>query len=58
MIYMENYWANHYMKFGELTLDKYPTTNYTIGIASIEKMVAKMKETPWPIYKIKLGTDE
>lgn len=39
------------------TLDKYPTTNYTIGIASIDKMVAKMQETPWPIYKIKLGTD-
>lgn len=38
------------------TLDRYPTTNYTIGIATIEKMVAKMKETPWPIYKIKLGT--
>lgn len=35
----------------------YPTTNYTIGIASIEEMVSKMKETPWPIYKIKLGTD-
>ncbi len=37
--------------------DHYPTTNYTIGIATIEKMVEKMKETPWPIYKIKLGTD-
>jgi len=37
--------------------DHYPTTNYTIGIAPIEKMVEKMKETPWPIYKIKLGTD-
>jgi len=36
----------------------YPITNYTIGIASIEKMVAKMKEFPWPIYKIKLGTDD
>ncbi|WP_281540605.1 dipeptide epimerase [Maribacter aestuarii] len=36
----------------------YPTTNYTIGIAPIEKMVAKMKEFPWPIYKIKLGTDD
>lgn len=35
----------------------YPTTNYTIGLDSVEKMVAKMKETPWPIYKIKLGTD-
>jgi L-alanine-DL-glutamate epimerase-like enolase superfamily enzyme len=39
------------------TIDKYPTTNYTIGIAGIEKMVVKMQETPWPIYKIKLGTD-
>ncbi|MGB5553482.1 MAG: dipeptide epimerase [Flavobacteriaceae bacterium] len=38
--------------------EKYPITNYTIGIASIEKMVAKMKELPWPIYKIKLGTDD
>ena len=31
-------------------------SNYTIGIDSIENMVAKMKEMPWPIYKIKLGT--
>ncbi|MEZ4970674.1 MAG: dipeptide epimerase [Flavobacteriaceae bacterium] len=36
----------------------YPITNYTIGLDSIEKMVAKMKEVPWPIYKIKLGTDK
>lgn len=35
-----------------------PLTNYTIGIDSIEKMVSKMKELPWPIYKIKLGTKE
>jgi len=35
-----------------------PMTDYTIGIASIEKMVEKMKELPWPIYKIKLGTKE
>lgn len=39
-------------------LDHYPITNYTIGIASIAKMVAKMQETPWPIYKIKLGTED
>jgi len=36
----------------------YPTSNYTIGLASIEKMVSKMNETPWPIYKIKLGTKD
>jgi len=34
---------------------KYPITNYTIGIADIDTMVAKMKEQPWPIYKIKYG---
>lgn len=38
-------------------VDHYPITNYTIGLASIDKMVAKIKEKPWPIYKIKLGTD-
>ena len=35
-----------------------PLTNYTIGIDSIENMVRKLKEFPWPIYKIKLGTPE
>jgi L-alanine-DL-glutamate epimerase-like enolase superfamily enzyme len=35
-----------------------PLTDYTIGIDTIEKMVAKMQEKPWPIYKIKLGTPE
>lgn len=34
----------------------YPITNYTIGIDSLEKMVAKLQEKPWPVYKIKLGT--
>jgi len=35
-----------------------PLTDYTIGIASITEMIAKIKELPWPIYKIKLGTKE
>jgi L-alanine-DL-glutamate epimerase-like enolase superfamily enzyme len=35
-----------------------PLSNYTIGIDTIEKMVVKMEETPWPIYKIKLGTKD
>ncbi|MEX2513317.1 MAG: dipeptide epimerase [Cyclobacteriaceae bacterium] len=34
-----------------------PTTNFTIGIADLPKMIDKMKEVDWPIYKIKLGTD-
>ena len=33
-----------------------PITDFTIGIDSVEKMVAKMKERPWPIYKIKVGS--
>lgn len=35
---------------------KNPITDFTIGIDSVEKMVAKMKERPWPVYKIKVGT--
>lgn len=35
-----------------------PLTDYTIGIDGIERMVEKMEEKPWPIYKIKLGTRE
>ncbi len=37
-------------------ISKNSTTDYTIGIDTIEKMVAKMREKPWPIYKIKVGT--
>ncbi|HEX8562848.1 MAG TPA: dipeptide epimerase [Flavobacterium sp.] len=33
-----------------------PMTSYTIGIDSIEVMKQKIFDTPWPIYKIKLGT--
>ncbi len=35
-----------------------PVTDYTIGIDSIDSMLSKMKEQPWPIYKVKLGTDQ
>jgi len=36
---------------------KSPVTDFTIGIDTIDKMVAKMKEKPWPIYKIKVGVE-
>ena len=40
-----------------LRLENLPVSNYTIGIDTIERMVAKMREFDgWPIYKIKLGT--
>ncbi|GLU51048.1 dipeptide epimerase [Dyadobacter frigoris] len=41
-----------------LSIDRNPLTNFTIGIDTVEKMVSKMQELPWPIYKIKLGTDD
>lgn len=34
-----------------------PVTDYTIGIDTIENMVAKMQAKPWPVYKIKVGTE-
>lgn len=45
-------------KLWGLSPEKVPVSNYTIGIDTIEKMVQKLKDFPWPIYKIKLGTDE
>ena len=38
-----------------LDITKSPITDFTIGIDTIEKMVAKMQEKPWPVYKIKVG---
>lgn len=35
-----------------------PMTDYTIGIDTVENMVKKLREFPWPIYKIKLGTKD
>ena len=46
-------------KLWGLTLDRLPLSDYTIGIDTIETMIRKMKEfAGWPIYKIKLGTDD
>ncbi|MFM2362994.1 MAG: hypothetical protein RLZZ316_1896 [Bacteroidota bacterium] len=40
---------------GDMT--KAPLCDYTIGIDSTEKMIEKMKALDWPIYKIKVGTN-
>jgi L-alanine-DL-glutamate epimerase-like enolase superfamily enzyme len=46
-------------KLWELSIDKIPESDYTIGIDTIEKMVEKLAEMPgWPVYKIKLGTSD
>lgn len=46
-----------YQSWG-LDPSKAPLTNYTIGIGPIDEMVEKIKERPWPVYKVKLGTDQ
>jgi L-alanine-DL-glutamate epimerase-like enolase superfamily enzyme len=45
-------------EFLNLNPQRIPTTNFTIGIDTVEKMCAKLREVDWPIYKIKLGTDQ
>ena len=40
-----------------LDIVKNPLSDFTIGIDTIDNMVTKMTEAPWPIYKIKLGTE-
>ena len=45
-------------KLWGLELKNLPLTNYTIGIDTAEVMAQKMKEFPWPLYKIKLGTED
>lgn len=58
------FWSNNLtpgvqmVSSGELYRINNPLTDYTIGIDTIEKMTARMKEKPWPVYKIKLGTKE
>jgi L-alanine-DL-glutamate epimerase-like enolase superfamily enzyme len=37
---------------------KGPATDFTIGLDTIDNMVAKMEERPWPIYKVKMGVAE
>ena len=42
-----------------LRLGDLPRSDYTIGIAPVAEMVEKLREFPdFPIYKIKLGTDD
>ena len=45
-------------KLWGLDIKYIPSTSYTIGIDRVEKMVKKMQNFPWPLYKIKLGTKE
>lgn len=42
-------------KLWNVDMQAAPVTDYTIGIDTPEKMVEKMQERPWPVYKIKMG---
>lgn len=46
-----------YQKWGLTYLD-HPLTDYTLGFGPMEEMIEKMEEMPWPVYKIKLGTND
>lgn len=51
-------WARkHGKRLGELWQqpNRLTPTCYTIGLGTIEEMVAKLEAFPWPVYKIKLG---
>ena len=46
-------------KLWDLDWQIVPPSSYTIAIDSTEKMLEKLREQPnWPVYKIKLGTDD
>jgi L-Ala-D/L-Glu epimerase len=42
-------------KLWNLDTTNSPITDYTIGLDIPNRMVEKMREWPWPLYKIKLG---
>ena len=40
-----------------MDIDTCPLSSLTVGIDSISAMLQHIDENPWPVYKIKLGTD-
>ena len=40
-----------------LKQENLPISNFTIGIGSPEEVCKRINEYPWPVYKLKLGTD-
>jgi L-alanine-DL-glutamate epimerase-like enolase superfamily enzyme len=42
-------------ELNELRWGQVPLTDYTIGIDTMDKMIEKVNEKPWPIYKIKMA---
>lgn len=42
-------------ELNELRWGQVPLTDYTIGIDTLDRMIEKVNEKPWPIYKIKMA---
>ncbi|MGB0837567.1 MAG: dipeptide epimerase [Flavobacteriaceae bacterium] len=56
--FLDCYCRSHGMTSREFF--NYPTrrnliSSYTIGLDTVPEMIRKVRQTPWPIYKIKLG---
>ena len=49
-------WGTEWHTVATQNNDIPPICDYTLGIDTIENMVQKMKDHPWPIYKVKVGT--
>ena len=45
-------------QYWQRPLDHLPISSYTLSIADIPTLIERLKANPWPIYKIKLGTDQ
>ncbi|MCZ2222809.1 MAG: dipeptide epimerase [Chitinophagales bacterium] len=48
---------NNLYKIWNTEFKNIPSTNYTIGLDSIENMLKKIDDHPWNIYKVKLGSE-
>ena len=38
-----------------ISYQKYPFTSYTLGIGTIDEVINKMNDLPWPVYKLKVS---
>lgn len=45
------------MRYFGIPQNSIPPTDLTIGLAPLSQMIQKMKDQPWPIYKIKASSD-
>ena len=57
-LYGQMAWVSPCMRLWGLDPSRTPLTDFTIGIDTVDRMVEKMNQKPWPIYKIKLGVPD